>query len=390
MNRTTFFQLLLYPMAFLLLLREVTNEPVMVFPGREWEEQPPKKQGLEPEKLDAAMKYLESHCGPAGTTEMAVIRNGYLIWKGDSIDKVHSTWSVGKVFTSTLLGLLTEKGLCQIDETAADYEPLLKSGYPDATLRHFATMTAGYDAKGGGRGSARSDFGDWSESPYHPDLPMFAPGEAYLYWDEAMMMLGRILTKIAGEDLYLLFKRRIADEIGIGNWEWEQEGDLNGIPVRNGAGMVWISARDLARFGHLVLNNGFWKRKKLIGREWLSKATSVQVPASLPLFRDINPDPERKNKLWDVEEEHMNVNGSGLYGFHWWVNGITPEGNRHLPDAPEGTFYRSGYPHNMLFIVPEWNMVIVRLGDEYDGRPKMERMAIWNNTLKLIKASFLK
>ena len=54
--------------------------------------------------------------------------------------------------------------------------------------------------------------------------------------------------------------------------------------------------------------------------------------------------------------------GSGVYGFHWWPNGTTPAGKRRWPDAPLSTYARSGYNNNDLFVIPAWNMVIVRLG----------------------------
>jgi len=37
-------------------------------------------------------------------------------------------------------------------------------------------------------------------------------------------------------------------------------------------------------------------------------------------------------------------------------------GKRKWPVAPAGTYAASGYNNNDMFIIPEWNMVIVRLG----------------------------
>jgi len=54
--------------------------------------------------------------------------------------------------------------------------------------------------------------------------------------------------------------------------------------------------------------------------------------------------------------------GPGEYGFNWWVNGIKPDGKRKFPQAPPGTYCGAGHNNNYCFIIPEWNMVIVRLG----------------------------
>ena len=49
-------------------------------------------------------------------------------------------------------------------------------------------------------------------------------------------------------------------------------------------GGMWISARDLARFGLLTLRRGRWKDKQIISEEWMKLAltlTPVQHPAVL-------------------------------------------------------------------------------------------------------------
>ena len=61
-------------------------------------------------------------------------------------------------------------------------------------------------------------------------------------------------------------------------------------------------------------------------------------------------------------------------------------GSRNLPDAPLGTYYRTGFAHNMLFVIPEWDMVIVRLGT--DENPKditgTPRIVVWNEVLRRV------
>ena len=115
--------------------------------------------------------------------------------------------------------------------------------------------------------------------------------------------------------------------------------------VLNWTGGLEISADDLARFGHLYLNRGDWNGRQLISSEWVDAATSVQVPPSIP---DALPSSTRK--------------GSGVYGYHWWPNGTRPDGTRRWPDAPPGTYGRSGHNNNDLFVLSSWKMVIVRLG----------------------------
>jgi CubicO group peptidase (beta-lactamase class C family) len=322
----------------------------VVFPGDRWQKADPASQGVDAAKLEAAVEFLKAHSGRDGVGQLVIVRNGYLIWQGEEADKVHGVWSCTKSFTSTCLGLLVDDGKCTLDTRAKELLPGMAETYPAVTLRHFTTMTSGYRAVGdeprGGylHGPSRTPFVPGPE-------PLFAPGSHYAYWDSAMNQFAHVLTRIAGEPLDELFQRRIADPIGMDpdEWRWGDFGEINGLRVNGGSGNnnnhVFISARQMARLGWLFLHRGRWRGRQLISSEWVDQATSVQVPAATPLGH-----PE------------SGIDGPGVYGFNWWRNGRHPHGKRKWPGAPESTFAASGHNNNDMFVIPEWSMVIVRLG----------------------------
>jgi len=332
------------------------NKPVvaasskMVFPEEQWQETKPEAQGIDSIKLNAAVSYLKDNSGSDSVKELVIIRNGVMIWKGSDIDKMHGVWSLTKSFTSTVLGLLIDDKKATLDTLAKDYLPSMAEVYPDITLQHFTTMTSGYYALGD-KTSGSYKHGP-SRTPFEPaPTPLFKPpGSWYAYWDSAMNQFANVLTRIAAEPIEELFKKRIADPIGMNRskWDWGDFGKIDGIVVNGGSGNnnkhIFISARELARFGHLFLNRGKWKDKQLISESWIEKATKAHVPGSLPL------------------EPLSGADGRGVYGYNWWVNDIKPNGKRNWPGAPLGTYAASGYNNNDMFIIPEWNMVIVRLG----------------------------
>ncbi|UCD51373.1 MAG: serine hydrolase [Phycisphaerales bacterium] len=340
-------------------LAEPSNS--MAFPGAAWDEATPESQGIDSAKLQTAVDYLREHVGSNGAKRLLIIRNGRLIWKGPEFDRPQRVWSVTKAFTSTAHGLLIEDGKCTLETLAKDYNPDLAEYYPLVTLRYLATMTSGYDGVGGSYDFDEQRRGD-ENALAAPLPPFFPPGTKYQYWDEATQQYGYVLTQIAGEPLYDLLKRRILDPIGISSTQWQN--DATG-KVPNWTGGLVISAADLARFGHLFLNRGNWKGRQLIEAAWVREATRVQVPPSIP---NALPSSTRK--------------GSGCYGYHWWPNGVTPQGQRRWPDAPVSTYARSGYNNNDLFVVPAWNMVIVRLG--LDEQQDPFTLAEQNTFLKLI------
>ena len=334
-----------------------------VFPGTDWQEATPESQGVNSGKLKEAVELLAGTVGKDRARELVVIRHGRMIGKGDDIDKRHGVWSCTKSFTSTVFGLLIEDGRCTLGTRVADVLLEFKPHYPDVTLRHFTTMTSGYRAVGDETtGSYRHGP---SKTPFTPNpKPLFTPaGSQFAYWDSAMNTFGLALTKIAGKPMEELFRRRVAEPIGMKDWDWGDYATADGVVVNGGSGNggkhIFITARDMARFGLLFLHQGNWNGRQLISREWIDEATRVQVPATMP---------------WAHPESE--IDGRGCYGFNWWRNGLKADGTRKFPGAPENMFWASGHNNNKCFVIPEWDMVIVRLG--LDGEAKDE---VWNGFL---------
>ena len=311
-----------------LILSLETHISAMVWPGDTWQTASPESQGVDSAKLNQAMSYLASMCGSHGTDQAVVIRSGYMIWKGLDIDNTHNVWSTSKSFTSTVLGLLIEDGRCTLDTWAKDYVSSLSSQYSDVKLRHFATMTSGYDGA-----NHKGEDTCQSYTPFEPTSRKFSPGSKFAYCDDAMNEFANVLTRIAEEEIESFFKDRIADPIGMNRnkWDWGDWETIDGMVVNGGAGNkskgIYISASELARFGHLFLNRGNWDGRQLISSSWVDQATSPQVPASIP-------------------------GSDGRYGYNWW----------RLSGAPIPTYMASGHNNNKCIVINDWNMVIVRLG----------------------------
>jgi len=339
------------------------------FPDQDWSRGTPSSQGLDQAGMEVALEYLEAQCGQNGLDQAMIIRNGVVIFAGDSIGKPNNIYSSTKSITSTIFGLLVEDGVLEVETKASAIDPGLKGLYPEVTLKHFTTMTSGYSAVGTSRWNEDSE--DWALDPFEIDTPLFSPGTAYAYWDEAQMMFGRLLTIAANKSLQQLFAERIATPIGLGPFEWWSEWDYQGNAINNGCTGLELSASQLARFGLLFLNNGRWNDRQLVPETWVRKATTNQVDASIPIA-----DTDRKS-----------TKGSGNYGFNWWTNGEVEPGVRALPDAPAGLYYASGFNNNMLFVIPEWNMIVVRTG--LDGNPKPTKKIVYNEFFKLLSKAVI-
>ena len=118
--------------------------------------------------------------------------------------------------------------------------------------------------------------------------------------------------------------------------------EIDGIKMQSvsggghwGGGM-WISARDLARFGYLTLRNGQWRGRQIIPKKWIAMSKT----------------PGRLVKTYGYMNYFLNTSRS------------------LFQSAPEGNFYHGGAGANRVWIDPDHDMVVVIrwLDDEYfDG-----------------------
>jgi CubicO group peptidase (beta-lactamase class C family) len=339
--------------------------PATVFPAKTWSSTRPEEVGIDTTTLSSALNFLSSHSKSDGLEEVMIIRHGRLAWAGDSITKVHDIWSCTKSFVSTAVGLLAAEGKLQLNQPVADHEPSLLQAYPAATYRHFITMTSGYNAVGQSRWGEQSE--DWSKTPFQPDAPLFAPGTAFTYWDEAMIKLGQALTLAAGTSMENYLAELVMYPIGIKNWTWWSEEALpDGTPVNFGGTGLKMCAADQARFGLLFLNNGLWGDQQILPQGCVKEATVNQVPKTLALA-----DTDRKA-----------TDGRGIYGYNWWII------NAADGVSPVDAYFTSGLNHNVCLVIPAWDMVIVRMG--IDGNPEYGKHRLYSELLQRLNSGISK
>jgi CubicO group peptidase (beta-lactamase class C family) len=103
------------------------------------------------------------------------------------------------------------------------------------------------------------------------------------------------------------------------------------------------SARDLARFGLLVLAEGKWNSHAVLkNSKYLSEA--------------LQPSQDLKSS----------------YGLLWWLV------NRSwFPEAPDNAFAALGMLSRIVFIVPDKQLVIIRLGDQTNSNKRIFRRKFW-------------
>ena len=290
------------------------------YPERfDWQRHTAEQARFDTVKLDAAMKFASDNENPAtkdlavdlattfgrepfdtpigpvkprGALSGIVIKNGYIIAEWGDTTRVDMTFSVTKSFLSTVVGLMWQKGLIRdVSDLVKDYMPpgdaaALFEGPHNSkiTWEHLLRQTSDWQGTIWGKP-------DWADRPEGktpadwPNRPLSEPGTRYKYNDARVNVLALAALQVLRRPLPEFLREEVMEPIGASStWRWygyeNSWIDLDGRRVQSmtggghwGGGM-FISARDMARVGYLMLRNGKWKERQIVSQKWIDMARS--------------------------------------------------------------------------------------------------------------------
>ena len=229
------------------------------------------------EKMAKPVSY--THLPNLRVTNAVVFQNGQLVGECHILpEHRRNVYSASKSFTGAAVGIAQREGLLSIDERVCDcfcdYLPTpLPPQLEALTLKHLLTMSAGQDAAYL-MAAERNVLGDAEWISYALSRPFVtAPGEAFLYTNISAYLLGQLVQMRAGCTLldYLVPRLFLPLHIYRPTWETDPKGNTFG------AGGLFLTATELARFGQLYLQNGMWEGKQLVPADWVRQSTSKQI-----------------------------------------------------------------------------------------------------------------
>lgn len=272
-------------------------------------------------------------------------------------DTPHLTWSATKSFLNTLVGVAVGEGRLQLSDSICDH---LRPGreIPEAscavTVQNLLDMASGFEWRETYEGMSPTAssvlamlYGEGSL-----DMASFVAGQAlvrepgaawqYSSGDSTLLaaVVGAALEPVHGERFPW---KVLLDRIGMTTATWER--DASGTYV--GSSYLWATPRDLARFGYLMLHDGCWQGEPVLPRGWVD--FSLELPESIQ--REAIPE------LGEIAQARL-----------FWVNRKLP-GMDHswCPDAPPAMFAALGHWGQSITMVPEHDLIIVRMADDRDG-----------------------
>ena len=276
------------------------------------------------DKLNTTHKNLQ-------TVAFLIIKNDS-IWHESYFDGYSATsksnsFSIAKSIVSAALGKAIMEGkIKSLDQKVTDFFPKLKGKFAkEVTVGDLSSMASGlsWDEK------YYSPFSIVTRAYFDDNLKELIlglsikdkPGQQFRYLSGATQLLAMCIEKATGEYLSNYVSEHFWKPMGAENDALWQLDEAN-TGIEKAYCCIASTARDFARFGKLYKQNGIWNGTQILPRSFVEK--SLQ-----PRFSD-----------------------SPEYGYGWWLHQIN--GKR--------VFYMRGHLGQFVIVLPEDDVIIVRLG----------------------------
>ncbi len=263
----------------------------------------------------------------------------YLLIKNDSI-LIEKYWGIGsaqsqtnsfsmaKSITTMLVQIAIQKGIISSwQSNVTNFLPELTGEFVQyLQLDHLAKMTAGLDWNE----HYKNPFDITAQAYYGSDIKTLMtskvkvtskPGSVYEYQSGATQLLGLCLIEATGKSLSALAQE----------WLW--------IPLQAEKNATWhldsdrgtelayccfnSNARDFARFGKLLINHGNWEGKSILDSSFIAESAQGEM--------------------------------NNFYGRSFWL---------YQDEQAGDVFYMRGILGQYIIVVPSYDAVIVRLGEQ--------------------------
>lgn len=309
----------------------------------------PPPAGVNMAKISQA---VDAAFAPDAYTEAFVVTHkgrlmGERYTNGMGITTPLQSWSMGKSVIATMMGVLVQQGVYQLDQPAPIPEwQGAGDGRQKIRISDILHMSSGLRIKA-------PDDPDFDPNGSYPDHLYFYTGRnnAFTYaatrpqqWPPNTVgryrntdpVLASYLIRLAvekrGEDYLSFPQRHLFDKIGIRSMVMETDPHGNFLTQ----GYEAMSGRDWARLGNLYLQDGVWKGERILPEGFVNFVSTV-APA------------------WAADKRM-------IYGGFFWINGAATYA------VPQTAYYMLGAGGQFVFVVPSHDLVVVRLGHDKGER----------------------
>lgn len=285
------------------------------------------------------------------TVAFLIIQNDSIQYEkyfdGYSQESIVASFSMAKSFTSILIGMAIEDGyITSVQDPVTKYVPGMESEkFRNISIENVLQMTTGIEFNE----SYYNPFGDAAAFYYGKNLVKKTkklnienpPATQFDYTSGNAQILGLVLNNALPKGITIseYMEQKLWKPLGMkygATWSLDEK---NGIEKT----FCCLNARaiDFAKIGRLYLHKGNWNGKQLVPKSWVKTSTKIDSTNASPWW----------------------------YQYQWW-----------LP-TKKGDFMAKGLHGQYIYVNPNKNMIIVRLGKDSGD-------VNWSSILPLVASKY--
>jgi CubicO group peptidase (beta-lactamase class C family) len=296
----------------------------------------PEAQGL---SSNAIMSFLEAAAkANQELHSLMIVRHGHVVaegwWAPYRPHAVHLLYSLSKSFTSTAVGFAVAEHRIKLDDRIVQFfldqlPTPVSDNLAALTVRHLLMMSTGHAQDSTPIITAQEDW----VTAFLAFPIEHAPGSVFLYDSGASYMLSAIVQRVCGLRLVDYLGPRLFKPLEIPAVRWQT------CPrgINTGGWGLSVTTEALAKFGEFYRQEGRWRSKQLLPRDWIDTATSFQIQQPAPEDADPSTALERLKQSSDWHQG---------YGYQFWRC-------RHHAYRADGAFGQ------FCIVLPEQDAVVV-------------------------------
>jgi len=302
------------------------DNPTYVDPAddsADWAFSSPDAQGMNAATLSAAASDLASR---AYTYSFLVIRHDAIVleqyFNGSDARDSNNVHSASKSILSAVAGIAIDQGyIDSVDQPIAELLPSQFAGITDSdkraiTVRHLLTMTAGFAWTEDQTEYQIEGEDDWVQAIL--DLPLSdTPGDSFNYSTGQAHLVSAVITEATGTSLCEYAHAHLFGPLGITAEHWGR--DPQGY--FSGGYNLYLTPRELAKFGLLALHEGNWRGVRVVPQAWVEASVQSSV----------------------------DTGGGWGYGYFWWLANL---GGHDVQVA-------WGWGGQLVYVIPDLDVVAV-------------------------------
>ncbi|MEL6495955.1 MAG: serine hydrolase [Cyanobacteria bacterium J06623_7] len=300
-----------------------------------------------PSTLDlASLERVSVYAAAADSSALLVMHRGNLVWErywGEfDAASTSNSMSMSKTVLALLIGIAIAEGDIKSElEPVANY--IAEWSVDDRrkiTIQDLLRMQSGLENKD----DANNPWSDLVQMYAGNDVDQVAlkipaarpPGEVFNYNNGNSQVLSEVLERATGEKYTDYLSSRLWQPLQADNaWLWLDRSQGNPKPFC----CLFATPRDWGRVGQLFLTRGRVNNRQIVSESWLERMIQ---PSTL----------------------------SDNYGYHLWLKARTDSKpglysrDAEQPFLAADTVYLDGASNQRVYIIPEQDLVIVRVGEK--------------------------